>query len=539
MSALPLTGLAALSDLRVVELQSEAGAFAGKLLADMGADVVTVEPPGGASTRNIPPFLDDEPHPERSLHFWHYNLNKRAITLDWTTPAGRDLLLRLLDGADALIEAEGPGVLASHGLHDDTLRAGRPGLIHVSMSAFGRDGPRAGEEATDLTLLAGGGPAWSCGYDDHTLPPIAGGGYQGYQTACHFAVMGLLTAVLHRDAGGPGQRIDVNMHAASNVTTEGASTVWNVAGETVQRQTGRHAAVLPTQATMTQCADGRWVNTGMPPRSGAQFQSVLDWLDELGLRAGFAEAALLEEATSLGKLSFAEIREDDLLRAMFYAGRDAILRIAGRARGLCVLPRRPRTRLPVRDHLLTGGDHGRPPHRSARLPRRGRAPGGGSPDPLPGRAVPLQRHPLGRTPASPADRRGQHGCLRRTGTQRRRDRSAASRRNHRMSLFQLTPVSEGGERFAELCRETRPAIAARAAEADQQGRFVAGSIADLRRAGVLAASVPVEFGGLGVRSLHEEQLRILMALVTMQARAVAMAKAGELENVRHCTRRVA
>jgi len=312
-----------------VELQSEAGAFAGKLLADMGADVVTVEPPGGASTRNIPPFLNDEPHPERSLHFWHYNLNKRAITLDWTTPAGRDLLLRLLDGADALIEAEGPGVLASHGLHDDTLRADRPGLIHVSMSAFGRDGPRAGEEATDLTLLAGGGPAWSCGYDDHTLPPIAGGGYQGYQTACHFAVMGLLTAVLHRDAGGPGQRIDVNMHAASNVTTEAASTVWNVAGETVQRQTGRHAAVLPTQATMTQCADGRWVNTGMPPRSGAQFQSVLDWLEELGLRDDFAEAALLEEATSLGKLSFAEIREDDLLRAMFSAGRNAILRIAG------------------------------------------------------------------------------------------------------------------------------------------------------------------------------------------------------------------
>ena len=318
-----------LADLRVVELQSEAGAFAGKLLADMGADVVSVEPPGGAATRDLPPFLDDDPHPERSLHFWHYNLNKRAVTLDWTRPAGRDLLLRLLDGADALLEAEGPGALDAHGLGDDVLRADRPGLIHVSMTAFGRDGPRAHEQATDLTLLAGGGPAWSCGYDDHALPPVAGGGYQGYQTACHFAVMGLLTALLHRDAGGPGQRVDVNMHAANNVTTEAASVSWNVARATVQRQTGRHAAVQPTQATMAHCADGRWVNTGMPPRSGAQFRTVRDWLRDLGLLDDFPEAVLLEEGMQQGLLSLAQIREDDLLRAMFHAGRDAIVRIAG------------------------------------------------------------------------------------------------------------------------------------------------------------------------------------------------------------------
>ena len=197
------------------------------------------------------------------------------------------------------------------------------------MTAFGRDGPRAHEQATDLTLLAGGGPAWSCGYDDHTLPPVAGGGYQGYQTACHFAVMGLLTALLHRDAGGPGQRVDVNMHAANNVTTEAASVSWNVARATVQRQTGRHAAVQPTQATMAQCADGRWVNTGMPPRSGAQFRTVRDWLRDLGLLDDFPEAVLLEEGMQQGLLSLAQIRENDLLRAMFHAGRDAIARIAG------------------------------------------------------------------------------------------------------------------------------------------------------------------------------------------------------------------
>lgn len=337
MSALPLPGPAAgrdgrpaaLADLRVIELQSEAGAFAGKLLADMGADVVTVEPPGGAATRALPPFLDDDPDPERSLHFWHYNLNKRAITLDWTSDAGRALLLRLLDGADVLLEAEGPGRLAVLGLDDDRLRAGRPRLIHVSISAFGRAGPRAQEQATDLTLLAGGGPAWSCGYDDHALPPIAGGGYQGYQTGCHFAVLGLLTALLHRDAGGPGQRVDVNMHAANNVTTEAASYSWLVAQATVQRQTGRHAGVQRTQQTQAQCADGRWVNTGMPPRSGEQFRAVREWMDELGLLDDFAEVGLLDEGLKQEHLSFAQIREDELLRAIFHAGRDAIVRIAG------------------------------------------------------------------------------------------------------------------------------------------------------------------------------------------------------------------
>ena len=281
-----------------------------------------------ADNPDLPPYVDDEPDPDRSLHFWHYNLNKRGITLDWRGDQGRDLLLRLLDGADVLLEAEDPEVLVSCGLDAATVREGRPALIHVSLSAYGRDGPRATDHATDLTLLAGGGPAWSCGYDDHSLPPVAGGGYQGYQTACHFAVMGLLAALLHRDAGGPGQRVDVNMHAASNVTTEAATVSWNVARATVQRQTGRHAAVQSTQPTKAQCGDGRWVNTGMPPRSGEQFRACYEWLQELDLLEDFIEVPLLEEGMKQGHLSFAQIREDDFLRAIFHAGRDAITRIA-------------------------------------------------------------------------------------------------------------------------------------------------------------------------------------------------------------------
>ena len=126
-----------------------------------------------------------------------------------------------------------------------------------------------------------------CGYDDHSLPPVRGGGNQGYQTGCHFAVLSALTAILVRDATGEGQHCDVNMHAAANVTTEYGSYGWLVAGETALRQTGRHAGLTMTMETQIQCADGHWVNTGVPPRIPREFGSVRDWILELGLEDEF------------------------------------------------------------------------------------------------------------------------------------------------------------------------------------------------------------------------------------------------------------
>src|SRR5205823_10483606 len=98
--------------------------------------------------------------------------------------------------------------------------------LMVSITPFGQTGPRSDEPATDLTLLATGGPVWSCGYDDHSLPPVRGGGNQAMHTGGHFAVMSLLVAVIAREAGGPGQHIDVNLNAAANVTTAFASYAW-------------------------------------------------------------------------------------------------------------------------------------------------------------------------------------------------------------------------------------------------------------------------------------------------------------------------
>lgn len=321
----------ALAGLRVIELSSERGAYAGKLLADMGADVVLVEPPGGDASRRIPPFLGDQPHPERSLFFWHYNTSKRGTVLDLEASADRARFRRLASGADLVLESETPGRLAALGLDWQDLRGEAKQLIWVSLTPYGRSGPRAQAPATDLTLLAGGGPAWNCGYDDHRLPPQRGGGNQAYHTGGHFAVMSALVALLARSVSGRGQLVDVNLHAACNVTTEAGSYEWLVAGATVQRQTGRHATVQPTLSTQIRCADGRFVTTGILLRTPREFRSVYEWIDSLGLLPEFPEAFLLQMGAERDQIiDLSKIAEDAEIQAILGAAREAMNLLAAK-----------------------------------------------------------------------------------------------------------------------------------------------------------------------------------------------------------------
>ena len=278
-----------LDDVRVLELGGELGAWSGKLLADMGATVIKVEPPGGDETRGYPPYYRDKPDKNRSLYFWHYNTNKKSVTLDVTTEQGREIFQRLVPTADVVIDSLAAGYLDALGIGYEGLCAVVPKIVMAAITPFGQNGPYRDYAATDLTALAFGGPAWSCGYDDHSLPPIRGGGNQAYHTTCHFAVIGIMTALVHRQFSGAGQFIDVNMHAAQNVTTEGAAYNWLVAGDTVQRQAGRHAAVNPTPISQVLCRDGRYVNIGFPARTEEQWFHLLAWLDEEGLVADLAE----------------------------------------------------------------------------------------------------------------------------------------------------------------------------------------------------------------------------------------------------------
>ncbi len=318
----------ALDGLKVVELASEHASLAGKMLGDLGADVIVVEPPGGHASRGYGPFADDVEGPERSLWWWYYNTSKRGVVLDLASTEGVDGLRRLVADADIVLEGESPGALAALGIDQAELREAHERLIWVSVTPFGSEGTRAHEPATDLTLLAGGGPAWSCGYDDHTLPPVRGGGNQAFHIGSTWAVMGTLTAVLARDVTGRGQHVDVSMHAACNVTTEMGTYGYLSAQETVLRQTGRHAMPTISMPTQMLCADGRYVTTGFPPRSQRDFESLLEWVETLGFRDEFPETMLLDLAIERGGVSIAEMATDDLARDIFGAGREALCFIA-------------------------------------------------------------------------------------------------------------------------------------------------------------------------------------------------------------------
>lgn len=316
--------MSALSGIRAIELANERCALAGKLLADMGADVIVIEPLKGAPSRGYAPFAGDAPDPERSLHWWHYNTSKRGAALDWTRPEGRDALLRLIGGADLLLEAEDPGVLTAAGLGDGVLTGAMQRLIHVSITPFGPEGPRALEQATDLTILASGGVTMACGYDDHDLPPIRPMGDHGYAMGEHFAVQAALTALIFREAGGEGQKIDVSLNAASNVTTELSSYNWLVAGMLLQRQTGRHASPYLSMPTQYRCKDGRYVNTGLPPRTGRQYELMLQWFRGHGFDKDFPETVFLEMGTQHPVLDIAQVGVDDEVTAIFSAAREAL-----------------------------------------------------------------------------------------------------------------------------------------------------------------------------------------------------------------------
>ncbi len=322
--------MSALTGVRVIELANDPIAWAGKLLADMGADVILVEPPEGDRARGYGPFVDDEPGDDRSLYWWHYHTSKRSVTLDLDDPGDADRFRALLGTADVLLEAEPRHRLAALGFDYDDLTAIRADIVHVSVTPYGRNDPKSDRPFTDLTVMAAGGPVWSCGYDDHSLPPVRGP-QQGYHTASHFAVLSTLTALLHRGVSGEGQFIDVSMHAACNVTTEAASYSWLVARQTVERQTGRHAAVNPSSETQQRCADGRHANTGVPPRTPDEFGRLLKWLRETGLEDELPEAVFLEMGAEWdGPFDLSRIGRDDAVTAIFGAGREAMKLIASR-----------------------------------------------------------------------------------------------------------------------------------------------------------------------------------------------------------------
>lgn len=287
----------ALDGIRVVELGGPPAEWFGKLLADMGADVLKVEPPGGAPSRDVGPFLDDVPNRDRSLFFWHYNTNKRSLTLSLSTPEGLAVLRRLIAGADILIETFAPGAAAEMGLSYAETSALNPRLVHVAVTPFGQQGPyvEAGYVTSDLVTMALGGPLHTCGYDPEPedLPPMRPGPYHSYHTGSHYACFATLVALWQRQDTGLGQFIDVSAQAALAVTTESSNLNWEYERADNRRQTGRHSATRATARTQYTCADGRQITFALP-RDEKTWARLYDYLKGRGLAEGLDDAIFQE-----------------------------------------------------------------------------------------------------------------------------------------------------------------------------------------------------------------------------------------------------
>lgn len=221
------TRQAALAGLRVVDLSNEWSILTGNILADLGADVVHVEPPGGSSARSLGPFNGDTGRREDSLFWAAYARNQRGVSLDIARPDGASLLLSLVDRADILIESFPPGHLAALGLGYDVLAQRNPRLIVAAVTPFGQDGPKARWPATDLTVMAASNFMLANGDDDR--PPLGIPFPQSFLHAGAEAAVACLIALQERRASGLGQQIDVSGQEALTNCTQSfiLSAAWN------------------------------------------------------------------------------------------------------------------------------------------------------------------------------------------------------------------------------------------------------------------------------------------------------------------------
>jgi len=223
----------ALSGYRALDLTDEKGMLCGKILADLGAEVIKVERPGGDRARQRDPYYHDIPHPEKSLFWWAYNIGKRGVTLDLECADGQDIFKRLAKGSDIVIESFPPGHMGGRNLDYSALKELNPGIIMVSITPFGQTGPYKDYKGCDLVCMAMGGPMYLTG--DPGKPPLRIGHPQAFLHASAQAAVGALLALYHRETGGEGQWVDVSAQQSVVACTLNAVPFWELNNVLLQR----------------------------------------------------------------------------------------------------------------------------------------------------------------------------------------------------------------------------------------------------------------------------------------------------------------
>ncbi len=267
-----------LAPYRALDLTEGGYNWCGKVLADLGADVIKVEPPQGSPTRLRAPFYKDQPHPDGGLFWRAYCLNKRSITLDLEDLKGREVFKRLAATSDFVLESFRPGYLDGLGLGYAGLSRINPGVILTSMTPFGQRGPYAQYKATDIVAWSMGGMQYVTGDPDR--PPVRVPVPQAELHAGAQGTIGSLIALWHRHNTGLGQQVDVSTQVAVIWTLMDATPFPPLQRENVERWGGHHKWKSFVVRAVFPCKDGHVSATIW---EGATMRALIRWMDEEGV----------------------------------------------------------------------------------------------------------------------------------------------------------------------------------------------------------------------------------------------------------------
>ena len=274
---------------RALDLTDEKGFLCGKILADLGADVIKIERPGGDTSRRIGPFWADIPDPEKSLYWFAYNSNKRGITLNLAAADGREIFKKLVKRADFVIESFPPGYLDELGIGYTRLNEINKGIIWASITPCGQRGPYSRYKDSDLVVMGMSGTMYQTGESDG--PPVHISMPQAGLHAGADAAVGSMIAYYHREKIGEGQQVDVSMQQSAAWFQANAIPVWELNEGILKRAGAFRAGTSNDRAGQRQvwpCKDGYVFFNVIGGQQGAKtLRALTAWLDSEGMATQF------------------------------------------------------------------------------------------------------------------------------------------------------------------------------------------------------------------------------------------------------------
>jgi len=277
-----------LNHLRALDLADAKGFLCGKILADLGVNVIKVERPGGDPSRAIGPFWGGKPDPEKSLNWFAYNSNKKGITLDIEKAKGREIFKKLVSTSDFVLESYPSGYLDKLGLSYEYFHKMHQKLIWASITPFGADGPYRDFKDADIVVMGLSGTLYQTGEADG--PPVHISIPQAALHAGADAAVGCMVAYYHREKTGLGQRVDVSMQQSAAWFQANSIPTYELNGAILKRA-GAFRAGMSSQVAQRQvwpCRDGYVFFNVIGGRTGAKTLSALvAWMDEEKLATEF------------------------------------------------------------------------------------------------------------------------------------------------------------------------------------------------------------------------------------------------------------